>query len=1075
MIVKLFSAVAGIAMVVAAVFFLRYAAEAGLLQPPIRVAIGIVVAIALLVVCELKAAREYPATANAMDAAAIAILFATFFAAHALWQLIPAIVTFGLLGVVTILAVLLSIRRESLFIAVLGLLGGFATPILLSTGENRPIPLFAYLLLLNIGLAWVAYTKGWPILTWLTLAFTVVYQWGWVFKFLDVSSLPLAMGIFLVFPVAAVAGMIVGPRRNLSAPGDRKFARAALVSSVLPLLFAVYLASIPAYGANAGLLFGFLLLVDAGLLAIAIARREELLHAAGALTTMVVMAVWLVASYERSGTPTTALAFTTVFVVLYAMAPVVAGFFGRKFEGAGRRAEFAGPMLLFVFPVLAAVEPAMVNPWPLMATLLGLMVLVAWRAIGSNTGALYYVAAFYAIATQGVWSAAHLTLERLGTAVAIYSIFGVVSLAVPMVARRESRPLTPEWGSGAVLLVSLGLLLFLSAGPIAPAAIWALALLLAIMNAGLFIESAAGRMPLVSQIGSVFSWVILLVWWLRAAGSVGVFPALTVLVGLTLITLAGHGWSAAAADRAEHANSTDRHHGVYLGLTGHLFLALLAANRTWALPPWPLFAALTVVTLATSAAALWSRIPALHIAGSVAAAIVVAVWSAAAGSPDWGLVAVVASAAVSAYTLAWIALDDKNRARSAAAACMALFVSEIALMLAIEGGTTPPFPALVIAHAINLSIVLGLSTAFRWNEKYIAVAAVLPAWVAIMQWQTRRDLEITWPHLLTLTSALYGVFVIYPFAIGTRARTDRDPYLAAIFASAMAFFAARAAFIAGGLEWMIGIVPVVEGAVLAAMLRALLTMEPTGSRDLGRLALVAGSALAFVTVAIPLQLRQQWITIGWALEGAALAWLYRRIAHRGLLLGAIALLGAVFARLAVNPEVFLYEPRGATPIVNWYLYTYMICAAAMFLAGWWLLKTDDTVAGNLRISHVLPAAGVILLFLLLNIEIADFYATGPTIVFKFGATVSQDLTYTIGWLIFGLALLAAGIYAHTRAVRVAAVTLIAVTTCKCFLYDLSSLEGLHRIASLVGLAISLALVSLALQKYVLSKPRSASS
>jgi uncharacterized membrane protein len=344
-----------------------------------------------------------------------------------------------------------------------------------------------------------------------------------------------------------------------------------------------------------------------------------------------------------------------------------------------------------------------------------------------------------------------------------------------------------------------------------------------------------------------------------------------------------------------------------------------------------------------------------------------------------------------------------------------------------------------------------------------------------MQWQTRRDLEITWPHLLTLTSALYAVFVIYPFAIGTRARTDRDPYLAAIFASAMAFFAARAAFIAGGLEWMIGIVPVVEGAVLAAMLRALLTMEPTGSRDLGRLALVAGSALAFVTVAIPLQLRQQWITIGWALEGAALAWLYRRIAHRGLLLGAIALLGAVFARLAVNPEVFLYEPRGATPIVNWYLYTYMICAAAMFLAGWWLLKTDDTVAGNLRISHVLPAAGVILLFLLLNIEIADFYATGPTIVFKFGATVSQDLTYTIGWLIFGLALLAAGIYAHTRAVRVAAVTLIAVTTCKCFLYDLSSLEGLHRIASLVGLAISLALVSLALQKYVLSKPRSASS
>jgi uncharacterized membrane protein len=49
-----------------------------------------------------------------------------------------------------------------------------------------------------------------------------------------------------------------------------------------------------------------------------------------------------------------------------------------------------------------------------------------------------------------------------------------------------------------------------------------------------------------------------------------------------------------------------------------------------------------------------------------------------------------------------------------------------------------------------------------------------------------------------------------------------------------------------------------------------------------------------------------------------------------------------------------------------------------------------------------------------------------------------------------------------------------VTTFKCFLYDLSSLEGLARIGSFVGLAISLALVSVALQKFVL-KTRSATT
>jgi uncharacterized membrane protein len=269
---------------------------------------------------------------------------------------------------------------------------------------------------------------------------------------------------------------------------------------------------------------------------------------------------------------------------------------------------------------------------------------------------------------------------------------------------------------------------------------------------------------------------------------------------------------------------------------------------------------------------------------------------------------------------------------------------------------------------------------------------------------------------------------------------------------------------------MIGVIPVVEGAVLAVMLRMLLGLEPAGKRDLGRLALVAGAALAFVTVAIPLQLRQQWITIGWALEGAALAWLYRRIPHRGLFYSAAGLLGAVFVRLAMNPDVLEYAPRGDMRIFNWYLYTYLICAAALFVAAWWLYRTDDKILGTLRLTPLLSGAGVILLFLVLNIEIADFYATGPRIMFRFGVTVSQDLTYTIGWLTFGMVLLAAGIWLGHRSARIAAVALIACTTFKCFLYDLGSLEGLYRVGSFVGLAISLALVSLALQRFVLSKP-----
>jgi uncharacterized membrane protein len=218
-----------------------------------------------------------------------------------------------------------------------------------------------------------------------------------------------------------------------------------------------------------------------------------------------------------------------------------------------------------------------------------------------------------------------------------------------------------------------------------------------------------------------------------------------------------------------------------------------------------------------------------------------------------------------------------------------------------------------------------------------------------------------------------------------------------------------------------------------------------------------------------MQLQHQWITLGWALEGAALAWLFTRVPHRGLLLASLALLAAVFVRLVLNPEVFIYEPRGTMRIVNWYLYTYLLAAAAMGAAGWWFSRTDDSIGERMpRPRHLLPAAAGIVLFFLVNIEIADFYATGPEIMFRFGVTIAQDLTYTIAWLIFGMLLLAAGIVAHAKPARIAAVALITVTTFKCFLYDLSSLEGLYRVGAFLGLGISLALVSLVLQKYVLA-------
>jgi len=64
-----------------------------------------------------------------------------------------------------------------------------------------------------------------------------------------------------------------------------------VAAASMPLLFAVYLSAVPAYGLRVGMLFGFLLLVDAALAAVAIGRRDEAPHAIGAVATLLVFAV----------------------------------------------------------------------------------------------------------------------------------------------------------------------------------------------------------------------------------------------------------------------------------------------------------------------------------------------------------------------------------------------------------------------------------------------------------------------------------------------------------------------------------------------------------------------------------------------------------------------------------------------------------------------------------------------------------------------------------------------------------------------------------------------------------------
>jgi uncharacterized membrane protein len=222
---------------------------------------------------------------------------------------------------------------------------------------------------------------------------------------------------------------------------------------------------------------------------------------------------------------------------------------------------------------------------------------------------------------------------------------------------------------------------------------------------------------------------------------------------------------------------------------------------------------------------------------------------------------------------------------------------------------------------------------------------------------------------------------------------------------------------------------------------------------MNRLAWLGASALFCLTVAIPIQWSNQWLTLGWALEGAALIALYRKLPHPGLRTAGVVLLCAVFVRLALNEQVIHYGVRGHWPIWNWILAVYGTAALACF-AGAALLRPADAKTIGVPAKPLLATLGTILAFLLMNLQIADYFTPwGRPLEFSFSGSFARDMAYTIGWSVFALAMLIAGISSRTRAARYAALALLGAAVLKLFFHDLAQLNQLYRIGALVAVAV----------------------
>ncbi|MCB9628076.1 MAG: DUF2339 domain-containing protein [Sandaracinaceae bacterium] len=865
-------------LVVAGVYFFRYSVEHGLITPAMRVILGVLVGLVCVGVSEKPLRARHALLANFIAGAGVAILYLASWSSGGLYELVPRPVAFALMAVTTAVCCALAVRHRALSIAMFGLLGGFITPISLSTGQDRPLALFGYLLLLDVALLVVARRMRWGVLALLSVFGTFVYQLGWVLGRMGPERVWLGVGIVTLFALVFAAATLLTERKGVSGEGEARGSLESLVAKatqafavLLPFLFPVF----------------FALHSDLRLDLLPTLVLVSVLTVGAGVISLSTRAYWLQVAAAVAG---------GVTLLLHVMAA---------------HREPLGWLFVGLAASLAAIHFAVVERW------------FRTQASLSSTPAA--------------------PLE-------------------PTTSSDHSAPGLVFLPSHAFVLLSVAALcaLVLGAEGVTPAGTALCAL---------FIVVAAGRVAVT-----------------------GGLPSMAALVG-PLATV-----SVAAAHVAQGDLAGRPSEWVWLGLA---LLPVVAAQG-----------GVLVRTVGTRRA--------LDHAAGIAALVF---------AGHLTLLSYQVPVTVPLFAFA---------------ACMALV---LVLLPLARSGVGAYFGPVVLLLAVRAEGVQHAS----------AIAAVPLAWLASL---VAIGACATWLPMLTL---------------GERARASRGLYRGSALAMPLFFAPILAAYRDVFGHTSDGVPAVVAGAVVLTSLAVARARAPQSVR-VSAMAWPAAAALGFVSVAVPLQLENEWVTVGWAVLGAGLLALFRRIDHAGLKYFALLHFAAVGVRLLLNPYILDYHPVSAWPFVNWIAYTYLVPTAAALAGFAWL--RDIEVARRRRFeAQVMPAKvalfanalgvlAVALGFAWINLTIIDAFAPDGPLELDFDRRPARDLTLSLAWALYGGVLLGIGMWRKSTSLRGLSLGLVMLTIGKVFLVDLGNLQDLYRVASLVGLAMSLIVISLAYRRFV---------
>jgi uncharacterized membrane protein len=188
-----------VAVLIGVSYFLKYAFENNWIGPGGRIVIGLLAGIALVLWSEQFRKNKHEVFSYSLKAVGIGTLYLSLWGAFQVYHLIPAATAFLAMTIVTASTIAMAFSQNAELLAAFSLIGGFSTPMLLSTGENHEVALFSYICLLDIAILVIATIKPWQRLLWGSFTGTLVLYLAWFSQYYTKDQRGLTVFFSTVF------------------------------------------------------------------------------------------------------------------------------------------------------------------------------------------------------------------------------------------------------------------------------------------------------------------------------------------------------------------------------------------------------------------------------------------------------------------------------------------------------------------------------------------------------------------------------------------------------------------------------------------------------------------------------------------------------------------------------------------------------------------------------------------------------------------------------------------------------------------------------------------------------------